>query len=159
MAYYTTEHADNSIRIAAGATAGIIGGILMAVFLMLYHQFVTEMGLWEPVNRIGSLAGLPAAIGFGTATVVGLVIHIATSAIFGMILGLTLVRTPGALMAIISGLIFGMIIFGIMYYILLPVLEPAFAQAGQSIPMMIAHLLFGLGFVFYPPLVERYSHR
>lgn len=76
------------------AGSGLIGGLVMAGFLMLTFS-LQGRGLWTPINAIGatipafrppaSLAAIP--VDFGAATVAGLVIHLAMSALWGLAYG------------------------------------------------------------------------
>ncbi len=157
MVYYPKERADNGTRIMAGATTGIIGGILMAVFLILYHVFITGLGLWTPFNMAATVAGFSMTTVFGLHTLVGLILHIIYTAVLGLILGLSLVKTPDRTMAMISGLIYALIVFGVVFYVILPLLSPVSAILGQTIPMLTAYALFGLGFIVYPALLERFG--
>jgi len=76
------------------AIAGLIGGVVMAGFLMLSFG-MQGRGYWTPINAIGatlpayrppsSLATIPVV--FGGASVAGLVIHLIMSTLWGLAYG------------------------------------------------------------------------
>lgn len=75
------------------ALAGLVGGGVMAAFLMASFA-LQGRGLWTPVNAIG--ATLPAyrppasLVGFGGASIAGLVLHLAVSTLWGLAYGVIL---------------------------------------------------------------------
>lgn len=79
------------------AVSGLIGGLVMAGFLMLTFS-LQGRGLWTPINAIGasvptfrppsSLATIPVT--FTGITVAGLVIHLVMSALWGLAYGVIL---------------------------------------------------------------------
>lgn len=159
MALLTAEFPEMRVRLAVGALSGLIGGVLMSMFEMLYHTFGTGLGPLIPPNMIAKLFGYSMQSNFGIYTLVGMSMHLLFSAFLGLLWGLAFPKTPTITMAAILGILYGFILYWIMFYLVTPVINPDFATMGRTIPMVIGHLFFGLGFAFYPRLVEVFRPR
>ncbi len=144
-----------------GAIAGMIGGVLMAMFTMIATATYLHMGFFTPMYAIAApLIGRQALMASMThgvfyfalgPAVLGLVVHMMWSALWGIIFGLIArgLHLSGAA-AIISGLIYGVIVMLIMAYIIVPnVGAPNLLQmVGWS--FVISHLLYGLPLGLWP---------
>jgi uncharacterized membrane protein YagU involved in acid resistance len=146
-----------------GALVGIIGGILMALFTMLATATYLQVGFFTPLYAIAApLIGRQALLasmvhgGFyftlGPA-LLGLVIHLMWSAFWGMIFGLIARRlhlTEGV--AIISGLIYGLLVMLVMSFIVVPIVgAPDLLRLVGTLSFVIAHALFyGLPLGLWP---------
>jgi uncharacterized membrane protein YagU involved in acid resistance len=137
-----------------GALVGIIGGILMALFTMLATATYLQVGFFTPLYAIAApLIGRQTLLasmvhsGFyftlGPA-LLGLVIHLMWSAFWGMIFGLIARRlhlTEGV--AIISGLIYGLLVMLVMSFIVVPIVgAPDLLRLVGTLSFVIAHALF-----------------
>ncbi len=73
-------------RFAAGAAAGFIPGLIMAMAMMAY-MYLTGRSVWTNPNLIAAMwLGNDVANGsFSTATLIGFLTHEATSALMGVI--------------------------------------------------------------------------
>jgi hypothetical protein len=185
--------ADKSLRatrrspylaiIAAGMLAGIVAGALWMAFLIAWT--VTHGGgYWLPARSIAALAAIqvPALLGGSWILVVGFLIHFAISIFFGVLfaIGIVLlgrlafgnrfwavVRHPASSILIASGLglIYGVAIWAIMYFEILPPTDPAMALFMMKMfyGFYIAHVIFGLSLLTTPlilrPLLERGPQR
>src|SRR5690606_19864939 len=89
----------------AGALAGLISGAVMAL-LMMTRSLTQNGDFWLPMNLIAAVFYGPDAMLGGTATFVGILIHFAVSAGWGLLFGLIASRisNTGAFWA---GLVFG----------------------------------------------------
>src|SRR5918995_7513933 len=101
--------------LAAGAIAGIIGGILMAAFAMMYAELM-GMGFLAPLLMIGAtFYGPEALVGGGGVLLYGLVLHMITSAVWGAIFAALLPRGISLAAATGWGVLFGLVVAVVMY--------------------------------------------
>ena len=144
-----------------GAIAGMIGGVLMAMFTMIATATYLHMGFFTPMYAmVAPLVGRQTLMTSMTdgvfyfalgPAVLGLVIHMMWSALWGIIFGLIArgLHLSGAA-AVISGLIYGVVAMLIMAYIVVPIVgAPNLLQmVGWS--FVISHLLYGLPLGLWP---------
>jgi hypothetical protein len=146
-----------------GALVGMLGGILMMLFVMLATATYLQMGIFTPLYAIAApLTGPQALIasllrgGYYLASgpaFLGLVIHLLWAALWGMIFGLLARRlhlTGG--LAIIGGLVYGVLIMLVMIFIVVPIVgAPNLLQLLGSFSFTIANALFyGLPLGLWP---------
>jgi hypothetical protein len=142
--------------VIAGAIAGMIGGAMMAMFTMLATVTYLHMGFFTPMYVIASpLTGrqvMMTAMHAGAfyfalgPAVVGLVVHMMWSALWGIIFGLLAsgLRLRGAA-AVIGGMVYGVLVMLAMSLIIAPIVgAPNFFQILGWPTWTIGHLLFGM---------------
>ena len=116
----------------AGAIAGMLGGAMMAMFTMIATATYLHMGFFTPLYVIGSPLSGPQSMmtamhggvfyfAFGPA-ILGLVVHMMWSALWGIIFGLIAagLHLRGAA-AVIGGMVYGVLIMLVMNFALLPI--------------------------------------
>lgn len=138
-----------------GALAGLFAsGVMAAVWMLLAYS---QGDAWRPIKLIAAtVMGEAAAGGAGfqpLPVVAGLAIHFA----FGTALGIFFAWLGGFLnigAAMAWGFVFGLAIWVIMQFGLLPVLNPSMA-ALSPIPFAVSHALFGLSLGTYPRFLPR----
>ncbi len=146
-----------------GAIVGMIGGILMVMITMLATATYLQMGFFTPLYAIAApLIGRQTLMtsmmdgvfyfALGPA-LLGLVIHFMWAAFWGIIFGLIargLHLTGGV--AIISGLVYGVLVMLVMTLIVLPTVgAPNLLQMVGSFTLIMAHALFyGLPLGLWP---------
>jgi hypothetical protein len=151
----------SAATIAAGAIAGMIGGILMAAFAMMYAG-LTGMGFLAPLLMIGAtFYGPQALVGGAGVMLYGLILHMMTSAVWGVIFAVLLPRGISAATATGWGVLFGLVVAVVMYFGVVPWANPTMYS---RVPMMIGafvveHLLFGAGLGLTPVLEHRATAR
>ena len=148
-----------------GAIVGMIGGILMALFTMLATATYLQMGFFTPLYAIAvPLIGQQPLMtslqqgGFYLAlgpALLGLVVHLLWAALWGVIFGLLarqLHLTGGV--AIISGLVYGVLVMLVMIFIVVPIVgAPNLLHLVGSFSFTIANALFyGLPLGLWPVL-------
>src|SRR3989440_3784129 len=146
-----------------GALAGVIGGVLMALFTMLATATYLQMGFFTPLYAIAApLIGRQTLLTSMTNGVfyfapgpalLGLVVHLLWSAFWGMIFGLIargLHLTEGV--AIISGLVYGLLVMLVMLFIVVPIVgAPDLLRLVGTLSFIIANALFyGLPLGLWP---------
>jgi uncharacterized membrane protein YagU involved in acid resistance len=140
--------------LTTGAIVGIIAGVVMAMYAMIASATILGQGFFTPLYGIASPLIGPQAMmtsmkqgiyfDFGPA-VLGLIIHMMWSALYGIIFGLIarLAHLKGN-MAIIAGLFYGLLIFLSMSYVILPIVGAGAMPGMVGYPSFIAeHLIFG----------------
>jgi hypothetical protein len=146
-----------------GILVGMLGGILMVLFSMIATVTYLQMGFFTPLYAIAApLIGQSALMtslrqgGFYLAlgpALLGLVIHLLWAGFWGLIFGLLARRlhlTGG--WAIISGLIYGVLVMLVMIFIVVPIVRaPNLLLLLGSFSFTIANALFyGLPLGLWP---------
>jgi uncharacterized membrane protein YagU involved in acid resistance len=161
----TTKNSTRLIKmLIIGAITGMIGGAVMAMFTMIATATYLNMGFFTPLYAIASpLAGqqtLMTSLHQGVfyfapgAGLLGLVIHMMWSALYGMIFGLIAYAThlKGAL-AVISGMVYGLLVMLLMSFIVAPIAgAPNLLQMLGGFSFTLGHLMFGLVLGLWPVL-------
>ena len=135
-----------------GLIAGLVGGIVMAMFMMLVTA-LTGMGFLAPLYAIAATFNPSWAMSKGfdlTPSLVGLMLHMVNSAVFGLIF-VVLARWiyPRALtlpMAAMAGMVWGLVLLAVNQTIVLPLVDRPMATATSGIFVwwLIGHLMFGV---------------
>lgn len=152
----TGPRADWKGACLGGLVAGLVAGVAMAMVAMI-RAGVTGMGFWLPPKQIAAtLFGVDALIGGAGVIVTGLMIHMMTSAIFGVVFGLIGGGRIFAWAAMALGFLYGVIIWAGMTFIGLPVVNEVMRDrvAMQPVWWFGYHLIFG-GMLFLTPLLAK----
>lgn len=114
------------IRVKIGVMSSLIAGIVFGIMM-------TMMGM---MPMIAGLVG-------SHSIVVGWIVHLIVSAIFGVIFG-TVVRNPRS--GIIMGLIYGGVLWFLFPFIMMPMMMhmPAMHWSQSAMMSLIGHLVYGL---------------
>jgi hypothetical protein len=159
----TTKNSSRLIKmLLIGAIAGMIGGAVIAMFTMIATATYLNMGFFTPLYAIASpLAGQQTLISsqhqglyyfaLGPA-LVGLVVRMMWSALYGMIFGLIVYAThlKGAL-AVISGIVYGVPVMLLMSFIVAPIAgAPNLLQMLGGLSFTLGQLMFGLVLGLWP---------
>ncbi len=126
---------------------GVVGGELAgAVFAMLTMWFATSLGndAKMPLLMISTItAGRDSMTDGGASVAAGVGVHLALSALFGVLFALVVprMRTNGTLL--LSGLVWGLIVYAINFRLISPALFPVFQDANQPFEVLV-HLVYGL---------------
>ncbi len=163
MAYErTTALPSNGMLARGGVIGGLIGGMGMAMLMMVVTG-LSGMGFLRPLYLLAATFNPQWAMTQGVdmvAILVGLMLHMMNSAIFGVVFALVLgawlrqgISTGGWL---IAGMVWAVILFAVNQFIVLPIVDPALAQGAGSVAIwwFISHLMYGglLGAVVASPL-------
>ncbi len=148
----------------AGAITGMIGGAMMAMFTMLATATYLHLGFFTPLYVIASPLTGPQSMmtamhggvfyfALGPA-ILGLVVHMMWSALWGIIFGLIAygLHLRGAA-AVIGGMVYGVLVMLVMSFIVAPIVgAPNFFQLLGWPTWTIGHLLFGMAVGLWPVL-------
>lgn len=132
----------------AGALAGVVGGLAMTASAMVLASWY-GYDIWVPLKAIAGIALGPSAIaqvGFVAGPVViGLLIHLAVSALLGGLFGVVtrrLLRLPSDYgVPAVAGLVFGLLLW-LAAFLAAPALIPQL-MAIAAPAFMIQHIVFG----------------
>jgi len=72
-------------RIKLGVVGGIVGGMAMAMWMMLYY-LATNRGFWKPVGYIGHVVLRTGSVTAAGPIVAGVVIHMMMSMVLGALI-------------------------------------------------------------------------
>ena len=153
----TTRGRDIGAAILAGALAGLIAGLVLAVFMTLLNV-ANGVDPWVGAKAAGApFIGARATVpGFdASAVLVGVLTHFAVSAAWGAAFGLVFMGlAAGATVA--AGLAWGVVVWIVMYYIVLPLAALASLARGSPVPIAVLnHLVFGLALALAFVPIER----
>jgi hypothetical protein len=134
----------------AGIIGGFLGGIGMAIVAMATVPFIGH-SIWFPINLVAAavLRNLQTPPSPETldqfmplALIVGLVIHLLLSTLVGTLFALLLPTMPGS--AFIWSLITGPILWAIVNFVALPLVNPIMSQRVDTTSFIIAHVVYSL---------------
>jgi hypothetical protein len=164
-----SSHLASSVAgeiIDAGAFAGLVGGVAMALFATSYAQIV-GLGFWTPMKAIAATVLGTSAFDISTASAVliGLCIHVVVSVAIGIVFALATPKEVAPGPALAFGLSAGVTVLVIMNLIVLPIVSPEmrshqmWGSMPGEIPVGIAflmHLIYGAGLSLAPALRRGY---
>ncbi len=136
-----------------GVIGGLVGGIVLAMLMMIVTA-IMGMGLLRPLYLLAATFHAPWAMTNGVDVaplLVGLMLHMVNSAIFGLIFALLL----GAMMSTrsmslttwaIGGMVLGLLLFAVNQYLVLPIVAPAMATGVGTILIwwLLGHVMYGV---------------
>jgi uncharacterized membrane protein YagU involved in acid resistance len=148
----------------AGAIAGMIGGAMMAMFTMIATVTYLNMGFFTPLYVIASpltgkqvmmtaMHGGAFYFALGPA-VLGLVVHMMWSALWGIVFGLIAAGLHlRGVVAVIGGMVYGVLVMLLMNFVVLPIVSaPNLLTLLGGTTFIIGHLLFGMVVGLWPVL-------
>ncbi len=141
--------------IAPGILAGAVAAAVMALFAMIVAA-ATGNGFLRPMKLIAAvfLGGQAAMTGGAGAVILGLAIHMAFGIGFGLIFAALLPRDWNAGVELGAGLVYGVVVFLLMTYIVVPWSNPFMAVRIQHGWFFLYHLAFGATLVLVWPFRE-----
>lgn len=120
-------------RAVDGLLAGLTGGTAMAVYLIL-AGLLGGTGAEEVLSRFGPQTVNP---------VQGVLTHLAVSGIYGALFGMAAGVGRGRLPGWAGGLVYGVLLFLLAHYVLLPSSVTPLAKT-PVIHFFVAHVVYGL---------------
>ncbi|MBS1253536.1 MAG: hypothetical protein MAG451_02585 [Anaerolineales bacterium] len=140
-----TTVSSTRARFVAGATGGLLGGLVMALFSMSAN-FLQGPGLWRPVKLIGGLVMDQRAInsaGFDLTPIAGgLVIHFVVSAVLGGLFSLLAARLPDVTVTL-YGVVYALIVWFVGLFFVLPVVDPLLVNETNPMLFGVSHIVYG----------------
>ena len=157
--------AHRSVAWQHGLVGGLVSGVVMGLFLMVVMAIRGD-GFLRPLELIGSVWYGAGATGT-SVILVGLVTHFAVAAILGLVwaFAFSYVKVD----PIISGLVYGGIVWAAMQYLILPFVADSiiggvsayhlfyFGAEGRFVGWMVlaAYLIFGAGLGVFEEFADR----
>lgn len=139
-----------------GVVAGVIGGMAMAMVAMIRAKTL-GMSMTEPMQQIAGLVfGVDAELDGAKVLMAGMIIHMATSMMVGGLFGLVFASIRSVGVALILGMIYGVVIWAIMTHFMLPMLNPTMSPRVALIApwWFLYHLIVG-GMLLFTPILAR----
>lgn len=133
-------------QFAAGAAAGIIAGIIMAMAMMAY-MYLTGRSIWTNPNLIAAMwMGNSVADGsFSMATSVGFLTHEATSALMGIV-AVPFIKNLSFGRTILNSVAYALASYPFVFAFILTWANPLMVERAELLPMSTGHILFGIVF-------------
>lgn len=148
--------------IIGGGIAGILAGTVMAMAAMFYAA-ANGSGLFFPVRSIAATwYGANALFGGAGALIAGLVTHLGTAVFGGVVFAALPYSRRSATMALLGGLVWGVVVWAILSFGVMPWLNPTMYSetvGREPVWWFILHLIYGGMLVVTPGLVRRFSAR
>lgn len=148
--------------IIGGGIAGILAGIVMAMAAMFSAAAHGSGFLFSVRNIAATWYGASALLGGAGVLIVGLVTHLGTSAVAGVAFAALPSSRKSATMALLSGLLWGVLVWAVLTFAVMPWLNPTMyaGTVGKDPGWWFAvHLFYGGMLVLTPGLVHRVSAR
>jgi uncharacterized membrane protein YagU involved in acid resistance len=137
-------------RLLRGALGGVLAGLVFAGVTMWFaHSTGGKADM--PLRMISTIVKGDAAMAAGTASpALGAVVHVALSALFGMVFALAVPRFRTNGTVALAGTVYGLLLYVINFLVLTPLAFTVFRDANQPFEVF-AHLVFGtlLSFAFF----------
>jgi hypothetical protein len=154
---YKDSRSDAGTWAGTGIVGGIIAGIAMAMVAMVWMALAGQ-GFWKPMDLIASILLGKGAINPGFQVVpelLGMMIHLALSALFGLVFAFVVAHTSWSSGAIIgAALAYGLLLWIVNVVIIDTLFIPAGLSLAPTIVLVVVHLVYGLvlGLVAAPKL-------
>lgn len=148
--------------IIGGGITGILAGIVMAMAAMFYAA-ANGSGFFLPLRSIAATwYGANALVGGAGVLIAGLVTHLGTSAFGGVVFAALPSSRKSATVALLSGLVWGVVVWAILSFAVMPWLNPtmyAGTVGREPVWWFVLHLIYGGMLVVTFGLVRRVSAR
>jgi uncharacterized membrane protein YagU involved in acid resistance len=137
-------------RLLRGAVGGVAAGLVFAAVTMWFADSTggkAEM----PLRMISTIVKGDQAMAAGTtSTALGAVVHLALSALFGMVFALAVPRFRTNGTVALAGTAYGLLLYVLNFLVLTPLVFTTFRMANQPFEVF-AHIVFGtlLSFAFF----------
>lgn len=148
MATAPTRRTQVSPILLTGAIAGVVAGIVFAMFEMVMASIMGD-GFFMPLRMIGAIVlgegALEATYSLSTAATAGLLVHMMLSAIYGAVFGAVVGYVPalrgrGALL-VGAATLFGFALWIVNFYVIAPIAFEWFEMADPMV-QFVAHTFF-----------------
>ena len=143
-------------RLVRGAVGGVAAGLVFAAVTMWFAD--STGGTAElPLRMISTIVKGDQAMATGTTSrALGGVVHVALSAVFGMVFALAVPRFRTNGTVALAGTVYGLLLYVLNFLVLTPLVFTTFGMANQPFEV-VAHLVFGtlLSFAFFGSGVRR----
>ncbi|HEY6073235.1 MAG TPA: hypothetical protein VIV15_07570 [Anaerolineales bacterium] len=144
----TAARSNSTIKWLAG---GFAGGMAMAMWEMIAEGIIPNgAGFWAAPSYIGAtllrnLQTLPRPVPFDALDLsAGVMGHMMNSLVFGLIfVWLIAPRFRSLAGQVIAGLAYSLVIFGVMWLAVVPVLDPVMMNLNAGL-FLVGHMMYGI---------------
>jgi hypothetical protein len=162
VSYQVERRLDANGIFMGGLVAGVIAGAVMALVWMI-KAGIEGAGFFLPARAIaGTYYGAEAlAAGGGWAITLGVLTHVVVSAFWGLLFAWVGGARMSTGAACFAGLLYGIAIWALMSYAVLPAINPAMLGRVSDEPgwWFGYHLIFGGMLLLTPGLARAFSTR
>ncbi len=129
--------------VVPGLVAGVLAGTVMMLGALV-HSAVAGLGFTWPLHRVAdaAIAGQATAQG-GASAVIGAAVHLAISAVWGVLFVALVPRGAPLPAAVGLGVVFGLMVFLVMTWMVVPWANDALWQTVSPSVLFLYHLVFG----------------
>lgn len=130
---------------ASGALAGLIAGTVMAAVAVAYEVSIGAGAFLTPKLIAAAFVGVNALIGGAPVVALGVAVHLAVSAFWGIVFAALLPRDSSTPVGFATGVMYGAAIWVVMTFLALPALDPVMRERvalGMGV-FAAEHVLFG----------------
>ncbi len=128
--------------------AGLVASMVMGMLEMVYEA-VAGAGFWSPVTYIAATllrdqqdVGTPVPFQF-VPVLLGLMGHMMNSVVLGVLFAAVIApRLQGPASLTIGGLVYGAVVFLVMWVVVLPLVDPVMLRL-NSIVFLVSHMMWG----------------
>lgn len=135
-------------RALAGGIAGLIAAIAVLAAAVLYSWLATPEEAWLPMKNVAATwLGVGALIGGGWTVLLGVTSHFANSIAWGIVFGLLMNGRRNAGVTLLAGFVWGMVIWLVMTWVALPLIDPTMAARVAMEPVWwwwFLHVIYGV---------------
>jgi uncharacterized membrane protein YagU involved in acid resistance len=152
------QHIGVADTVFAGSLAGMVGGALYASFAM-GTSIMNGADILSPFRLTGAALMGTGALEGGTVVVVyGLLLHMVTSIVWGVLFAAILPHEASLAATLVAGLVYGIVVMLVMLYLVLPVANPVMREAVDgTTSFTIEHLIYGGSLSLVPMLRRRFA--
>lgn len=129
-------------RIKLGVVGGIIGGMAMAMWMMLYY-LATNRGFWKPVGYIGHVVLRTGSVTAAGPVVAGIVIHMMMSMVLGALIAQVL--PADRLLSMAVGVMASLVVWVVLQYGFLNLVDKAAFHGLVPWAFAVGHVMYGAG--------------
>jgi hypothetical protein len=150
--YLHQDHKETTALFYGGAVAGMVAGIIMAMVSMVTNYF-TGAGFFLSVKLIAAtFLGVDSIIGGAFAIMLGMILHLVTSAMWGVVFAFITAKVKSLVGLFASAILFSVFVWAAMTFVSLPILNEVMSERVDMIPVQwfINHLIFGMGLLLAP---------
>ena len=141
-------HSRRRSWVLTGLIMGVLAGIIFAMFEMLMAAILGQ-GFFMPLRMIGAIVlgqrALDPAYFLAVAGLVGLVVHMILSGLYGMVFGAVAGSIPfvraSRFAVILAASIFGLLLWLVNFFLIAPLAFPWFGMANPLV-QVVAHIFF-----------------
>ena len=128
--------------------AGLIAGFVMGMLEMVFEG-LAGLGIWSPLVFIGATVQrdlqtlTPPAPFLAVAVALGMMGQLMNSVLLGLVFAwLAAPRLGGAAAMFAGGILFGLIVFALTWFVVLPLLDPVMLQVNPA-GFAASHVVWG----------------